>query len=443
MKKIILSLCVASALAVSANAAAKEFSASLDGHIIIDADTKITPPKDAPEFVKSVGKFFTKTRTDKLESVPVTKPRASGFSLPFKDQHIQGHSGIKYIGNDEYWVLTDNGLGAKANSADAMLYINKYKLDFKNGTAKHLQTIFFNDENKKMPYKITLEGTQKRYLTGADLDLESFQIIGDKFFLAEEFGPFLMEFDNKGTLIKLYDVEIDGTKLVSPDNPYLVRRAKPDTNAEEFNVKRSKGFEGMASSKDGKKLYLLLEGPIYKKGAYENEKGKQFLRIFEFDIAKRAFTGKSFKYALEDNKNAIGDFNMIDENYGLIIERDDTEGTADKACKGKDKSKCFSDAAKFKRIYKVKLDSKSGVAEKVAYIDLMNINDERKIAKKPLVDAKFVFPFMTIENVDVVDSSHIIVGNDNNFPFSTSREPNKADDNEFILLNVKDFLEAK
>ena len=37
----------------------------------------------------------------------------------------------------------------------------------------------------------------------------------------------------------------------------------------------------------------------------------------------------------------------------------------------------------------------------------------------------------------------IIVGNDNNLPFSSSRDPNKADDNEFVLLEVGDFLKAK
>ena len=52
------------------------------------------------------------------------------------------------------------------------------------------------------------------------------------------------------------------------------------------------------------------------------------------------------------------------------------------------------------------------------------------------------FPFFTIENVEVVDATHIVVGNDNNRPFSTSREPNKADDNELILLEVGDFLKA-
>ena len=53
------------------------------------------------------------------------------------------------------------------------------------------------------------------------------------------------------------------------------------------------------------------------------------------------------------------------------------------------------------------------------------------------------FPFVTIENVDVIDATHIIVGNDNNLPFSAGRDPKKADDNEFVLLEVKDFLAAK
>ena len=34
-------------------------------------------------------------------------------------------------------------------------------------------------------------------------------------------------------------------------------------------------------------------------------------------------------------------------------------------------------------------------------------------------------------------------GNDNNLPFSSSRLPNKADDNELILLEVDEFLRAK
>jgi hypothetical protein len=80
---------------------------------------------------------------------------------------------------------------------------------------------------------------------------------------------------------------------------------------------------------------------------------------------------------------------------------------------------------------------------KIGYVDLLRIADPDRKARKPLTDGAFAFPFFTIENVDVVDASHIIVGNDNNLPFSSSREPNKADDNEFVLLAVPELLSAR
>ena len=75
--------------------------------------------------------------------------------------------------------------------------------------------------------------------------------------------------------------------------------------------------------------------------------------------------------------------------------------------------------------------------------DLMAIADPLKLARKPLTNGVLTFPFFTIENVDIVDANHIVVGNDNNLPFSSSREPNKADDNELILLEVGEFLKAR
>lgn len=58
-------------------------------------------------------------------------------------------------------------------------------------------------------------------------------------------------------------------------------------------------------------------------------------------------------------------------------------------------------------------------------------------------DKIFKLPYFTIEDVDIIDKSHIIVGNDNNFPFTQGRDLNSPDLNEFILLNVGDFLEQK
>ena len=174
--------------------------------------------------------------------------------------------------------------------------------------------------------------------------------------------------------------------------------------------------------------------------------GKEAARILEFDVAAEKFTGRFWYYVFEQNGHAIGDFNMIDANAGLIIERDNGEGTADKACPaGQRGENCFHDLAKFKRVYKIDLgDHNAGKpVRKVASIDLMKIQDPNKKAKKPLNDGVLTFPFFTIENVDIVDARHIVVGNDNNLPFSSSRDPNKADDNEFVLLEVADFLAAK
>jgi hypothetical protein len=56
---------------------------------------------------------------------------------------------------------------------------------------------------------------------------------------------------------------------------------------------------------------------------------------------------------------------------------------------------------------------------------------------------RFTFPFFTIENVAVVDADHIIVGNDNNQPFSAGRHLSRADDNELILLRVPELLRAR
>ncbi|AJK20431.1 esterase-like activity of phytase family protein [Yersinia pestis] len=199
----------------------------------------------------------------------------------------------------------------------------------------------------------------------------------------------------------------------------------------------------MAVSPDGSKLYPMLEGALWDGEKFENIDGKRYLRVLEFDVKNQAWTGRSWQYVLEDNQNAIGDFNLIDANHGLVIERDNGEGTADKACAaGAPTDKCFSQIAKFKRVYKIAFsdDNVGKPVEKVSYIDLLNIKDPQNLARKPLNNGVLTFPFFTIENVDVVDASHIIVGNDNNFPFSSSRQPNEADDNEFILLDVKALL---
>ena len=423
--------------------------AILAGHIIIPAQTFIDAPADAPADLNVSGKFTTGKRVDAIGAIEgQSKDRPTGVKLPFKGQPAQGHSGIKRMSDGTFWVLTDNGFGNKANSPDAMLFLSQLRFNWDNGSADRLTTAFLHDPDKKVPFRIANEGTDMRYLTGSDFDLESFQPIGEKFWFAEEFGPYLIRTDKSGKIEAVFETMIDGKPARSPDHPSVTTPSIPGGSTN-FTVRRSKGYEGMAASPDGKFLYALLEGPVWdaeKKDWERTADGKPYLRILEFDVTGERWTGRHWKYVLEQNSNAIGDFNMIDGTTGLIIERDDGEGTADKACPtGEKRTDCFDDIAKFKRIYKIEMSDANvnGPVRKIAHIDLMKIADPDKKARKALNDGVLTFPFFTIENVDIIDADHIVVGNDNNLPFSSSRDPNKADDNEFVLLKVTDFLKAK
>ena len=423
------------------------FPARLAGHAVLAAQTFIAPPPAAPADLRLSGKFTTGQRVEAPGTVEgLSAGRPTGVSLPFRGQPVQGHSGIKRMADGSYWLLTDNGAGSKANSPDFMLFLNRYSVDFKTGQFRRLETVFLHDPDKKVPFRIVHEGTKQRYLTGSDFDTESFQIVGGSIWIGDEFGPFLIKADLKGRVQAVFETRVDGKRVVSPDHPSVTMPGAP--GEVKFQVRRSRGYEGMAASKDGSKLYALLEGALWDEAARAPETldGRQYLRVLEFDVRTEQWTGRHWKYVLEANHHAIGDFNMIDDSTGLIIERDNGEGTADKACpEGQKRSDCFHDLAKFKRVYKVELSESSvgGPLRKIGYVDLMAIQDPDRLARKPLTAGVLSFPFFTIENVDIVDDRHIVVGNDNNLPFSSSRDPNRADDNELILLDVAELLQAR
>jgi hypothetical protein len=450
LRTLILATTILAAAPALASGAQQEFPARLAGHVVLPAETFIDAPADAPADLKISGKFANgPLRIDAPgTSEGKSAGRPTGVKLPFKGQPVQGHSGIKAMPDGTFWVITDNGFGSKANSPDAMLFLSHYRMNWEKGTVERLATVFLHDADRKVPFRITHEGTEKRYLTGADFDLEGFQIIGDKIWIGEEFGPYLIRADMTGKVEAVFETMADGKPVMSPDHYRITTQNPGQPMPASVNLGRSKGYEGFAASKDGRFLYGLLEGPMWdaEKKDWEKVDGRQSLRILEFSVAEQKWTGRHWKYVLDEGATAIGDFNMIDATTALVIERDNAEGTSDKACPADKRAEnCFHDIAKFKRVVKIEMTdaNANGPVRKIGYIDLMKIQDPDKKARKPLNDGVYTFPFFTIENVDVVDGKHIIVGNDNNLPFSSSRDPNKADDNEFMLLNVEALLSAK
>lgn len=212
------------------------------------------------------------------------------------------------------------------------------------------------------------------------------------------------------------DFPATGVSVVDSVTGEFVRSPQnPDLGDGLPNLSRSQGFEGMAFSPDRSTLYPLLEGTV--DGDPENA-----LRIYEFDVESASYNGLVGYYPTTDG-NPIGDFTPINDSEFLVIERDNNQG----------------EEAAFKKIFKINLDNidENGFVEKIEVVDLLNIPDPNDLNGDG--NTTYDMPFVTIEDVVVVDENTILVANDNNYPFSQGREED-IDNNEAVLIKLDEPL---
>ncbi len=361
-------------------------------------------------------------------------PQATnGRRVPFDSQPVQGVSAVLPQWNGHWLVMSDNGFGSKGNSADYRLRWYEIAPDFDAGTVAIVGYTELSDPNGYIPWPI-VNGTSDRVLTGADFDVESFRQAPDgSFWFGDEFGPYLLHTDAMGRLLSapiptpypdVLAAFARGRPFIqSPENADFSDLAGRDAQVAAANLPTSRGFEGMALNASGSYLYPLLEGALV------DDTVRTRLLIQEFSPATLQYTGRYWFYPLSDAGHAIGDMTAINDYEFLVIERDNNQGLE----------------ARFKRIYKVdlRLVGEDGLLQKHPVADLMAIADvhglttpqEGTIGFGPV----FSLPFVTIESVYPIDSTTLLVINDNNYPFSTGRRPGLApDDNEFILLRLAD-----
>jgi len=448
----LLSILAAPALAQTA---APAVPAILEGHAVLPAETILKAPGDAPGALKISGKYTGPDgrRSDAVGSIPGRtgtgeSARTTGVNAPFRGQPLQGISSLRAAGDGIWWGLTDNGYGAKGNSADAMVGVHQLRTDWRSGKVAHLGTVWLSDPDRLMPWPITMEASRTRYLTGADIDPESMVVTPDGFWVSDEFGPWLLRFDPDGKLTGLWETVVEGKPVRSPDHPSVRAPGTPDGRSI-FEVGRSRGLEGLTASPDGRHLYALMEGPVWREGKPETfADGKPRLRLLEFDTTldngTGGWTGRNWTYTLESEGNAIGEITWIDRNRALVIERDGGEGDAARACPDANKPApdCFTRPARFKRLYLVTRSEvkEGGALRKLGYVDLLAVNDPNGVALRGGANGKFSFPFVTIESVEPAGDGRVVVVNDNNLPFSAGRALDRADDTEFIRLDLSALL---
>ncbi len=398
MKRITILMCAAAVAlgAVAAPAAADDPGAARSGHGSFGRAT-LTGFAALPAQTYVPG---SEPSGSKLGSAPV-----NGITPPFPGQPVQGFSGIARRSDGSFDVLSDNGFGNKANSSDFLLRVHQVKPDFSARTVRVLGGFNLSDPKGFVPFPLT---RADRTLTGSDFDVESIvRDLDGTYWFGDEFGPFLLHADEQGRLLEA-PIELPGVR--APENPGL-KGAQP-------NLGSSKGFEGMARSVDGRTLYPLLEGTVSGDPAGT-------LRMQEFDLRTRAYTGRRWTYRLDDPSHAIGDMIAVDRHRFLVIERDNLQG----------------DAAKVKRVYLADTRDRDGdgALDKTLVADLLDLADPKGLGGAP---GTFRFPFQTIEDVIILDDHTLGLLDDNNFPFSNGRTPGKPDDNEFITIRLTRGLQA-
>lgn len=371
-------------------------------------------------------------------------PNPYGTNLPpyVGQQPVQGFSAVlRGPRRDTFRFLVDNGFGAKANSADSTLRAYTLKIDWKtarggSGTVQPADwktgraraafdartRLEFNDALHQVPWAIQADFAhyyddankpavdeavrQRRLLTGADFDIESIRQDRDgNFWIGDEFGPYLLKTDARGTLLRA-PIPLPG--VYAPENAdVLAGRASA-------NLPGSGGFEGMALNASGTTLYTLLEKTVAGDAA-------KTLRIDEFDLASEAYTGRRFHYVLEPEGTNIGDMVAVDDLRYIVIERNGATATGG--------------GTPFKKLFLVDLEgvAPGGTVKKTELVDLMNLADPADLNGDG--STTFTLPYVTIEDVLVLDARTLLVATDNNFPYGGGRAL-ASDDTEFLRIRL-------
>jgi glycerophosphoryl diester phosphodiesterase len=189
-------------------------------------------------------------------------------------------------------------------------------------------------------------------------------------------------------------------------------------------VQASGGYEGMASSPDGRTLYPALEKPLA--GSTDDT-----ARIAELDVRSRSFTGTTWAYPFDPTGISLPDLQVYAPGRGVAIERDNSTGTLDG----------------LKAVYAVSLPAGGGTVTKTPVADLLHLADPAGIARRDrfaqpgdLVGApgEFAMPYVTIESVVVRDLRTLVIANDNNYPFSIGRHvgTQRTDDDDLVAIRL-------
>ncbi|MGL4851798.1 MAG: esterase-like activity of phytase family protein [Phocaeicola sp.] len=248
------------------------------------------------------------------------------------------------------------------------------------------------------------------------LDSEGLAVAPDgTFWVSDEYAPFVMQFDPNGLLLQLF----------SPGN------GLPDYYAKR---RPNRGMEGLTLSKDGTRLYGIMQSPLYYPDKSTKDQSVN-VRILEITLA----TGRSkeFIYQIDSPKNMVSEITFVNDSTLLVMERD---------------SKFPKEGKGFKRVFSIDINGATDVSNLA--IELLTHEELASQQIQPTKKTLFVDLLVAIpgyrhdkpEGITLIGDSILCVVNDDDFGIDATSdgkyEP-KVDAEGNLDQNVVYFINLK
>ncbi|NJK47076.1 esterase-like activity of phytase family protein [Candidatus Gracilibacteria bacterium] len=200
--------------------------------------------------------------------------------------------------NQVYYGLSDRGPGGGV--IDYQTRVQKFSLDVDPTTGgisnfNLLETILFtkDGENFNGLNPERLNGDTSKL--GLSFDSEGFVVAPNgNFYVSDEYGPSVNEFRPDGSFVRSFQTPANLLSRASDGTLDYVGDRDVITSGRQDN----RGFEGLAMSPDGSKLFAMLQDPLVNEGTNNDGRRSRNLRIVEFDTKSGQSTAQ-YIYQLE------------------------------------------------------------------------------------------------------------------------------------------------
>lgn len=257
----------------------------------------------------------------------------SGLSEMLNDSipanRFGGISAIEHVAGEEYLLQPDRG--PLDGAVPFACRVQKFKITVRPGEptpvkAELTGTTLLTDESGRQLIGAKSAFDAEHPERSLRFDPEGLRVRGSRWFISDEYGPAVREFDDSGKLVRRFAVPKRFT-IAHPSNEPAEENARNKTGRQ-----ANGGLEGLAISPDGKKLFAIMQRPLLQ-DSQPGDDGKRvgrFNRLLELDIASG--TTREFVYPLDKSVNGVSEILAINAHEFLVIERDSKEGL-EAACK--------------------------------------------------------------------------------------------------------------